>query len=731
MYDAGVHEAELLRPGIRVGVSSRGRGVEVEVASVTTAERVASVSSRWPSLVSRLVDTARLASFVAGLAGAAALAGLAGLAGCDGDGSESTPPCDSLRTCEKVCESGAGETCERVAWAWENGIEVAPNPTKAEVFWGRACDAGIARGCTRRALMQRVVSGSGEGQAKSIAASLAKRGCDGGDGAGCVLSAEYTGGATARELIERGRSTLTSACDGGQGDRIACIDLARLSLDPPEVAKVMRDVATATALLGAACSRGEAVACYELAEQTRGGVRAEEIPALYEGPCESGLIIACTQWGNELFVSGVDPTKALQTWSRACEAGEPSACTSLASAKLTGAAGKAPEPVAASTLYDRACELGEPRACTQLGLLASTGRGVRAEPERARKLFAMACQAGDVEGCGQHGVMMIRGLGGAADAEGGRRLVERACADGHGPSCTRLATLIAEGAAPTRSDASRDAEVARFHRAACELRDLEGCVALSADHVDGRGVPNDLRLALDLARFACQEGSATGCTLAAEFYRRGQGVSVDDALANRYLREGCRLGDSHGCEKLAGRSEDEESTALWQAALVLRTRGCEEEGKAEDCAVLGTYHLLGFAGKADPALAVKAFARGCEGGQLAACTSLGQILVTGTGVEPDYDRAFATLKLACDGGDVAGCTWLGLCEHKGRGTAVNLESAKTRYSVGCEAGVPFGCIGMARLHEQGDGVKKDAKARRRYLDRACKLGETSACDRAR
>jgi TPR repeat protein len=244
-------------------------------------------------------------------------------------------------------------------------------------------------------------------------------------------------------------------------------------------------------------------------------------------------------------------------------------------------------------------------------------------------------------------------------------------------------------------------------------------------------VPNDLRLALDLARFACQEGSATGCTMAAEFYRRGQGVSVDDALANRYLREGCRLGDSHGCEKLAGRSEDEESTALWQAALVLRTRGCEEEGKAEDCAVLGTYHLLGFAGKADPALAVKAFARGCEGGQLAACTSLGQILVTGTGVEPDYDRAFATLKLACDGGDVAGCTWLGLCEHKGRGTAVNLESAKARYSTGCEAGVPFGCIGMARLHEQGDGVKKDAKARRRYLDRACKLGETSACDRAR
>jgi TPR repeat protein len=578
--------------------------------------------------------------------------------------------------------------------------------------------------------MRRASEGA-QADARAITAALAKRGCEGQDGAGCVLWAELSTGPVARELVERGHGLLTAACEGGQGDRIACIDLARLSIDPPEFAAKLRDVVAAAALLGAACSRGEAVACYELAERTRSGVSPQEIPALYERPCEAGLIVACTQWGNELFVSGVDPAKGLQIWSRACEAGEPSACTSLASAKLTGAAGQKPEPVAASTLYDRACTLGEPRACTQLGLLASTGRGVRAEPERARKLFAMACQAGEVEGCGQHGVMMIRGLGGAADPKAGRQLVERACTDGHGPSCMRLASLLTEQVVAPRDGTEREVEVSRLHRAACELRDLEGCVALSADHVDGRGVPEDLRLALDLARFACQEGSATGCTLAAEFYRRGQGVVADDTLADRYLHEGCSLGDSHGCEKLAGRSEEAEAAELWKAALVLRTRGCEQEGKAEDCAVLGTYHLLGFAGAPDPVRAVDAFSRGCDGGQLGACTSLGQILVTGTGVTADYERAFATLTRACDGGDIGGCTWLGLCAHKGRGTTVDLEAAKARYGAGCEAGVPFGCIGMARLHEQGDGVKKDAKARRRYLERACKLGETSACDAKR
>ena len=53
----------------------------------------------------------------------------------------------------------------------------------------------------------------------------------------------------------------------------------------------------------------------------------------------------------------------------------------------------------AVSLFGRACQTGEPRACTSLGAMAFNGQGGRKDLSWARGLYEKACKGGDVEGC--------------------------------------------------------------------------------------------------------------------------------------------------------------------------------------------------------------------------------------------------------------------------------------------------------------------------------------------
>jgi hypothetical protein len=53
----------------------------------------------------------------------------------------------------------------------------------------------------------------------------------------------------------------------------------------------------------------------------------------------------------------------------------------------------------AATFFTRACDAGDPGACTQLAYLYRSGQGVTRDTSRARKLYGQACGAGYSQAC--------------------------------------------------------------------------------------------------------------------------------------------------------------------------------------------------------------------------------------------------------------------------------------------------------------------------------------------
>ena len=100
---------------------------------------------------------------------------------------------------QRACELGDGETCHRLGRAYEQGGlggdrgSAQASLKQAEVFYGRACSAGINRACGEQARL--LLYGSGGRADPRSAVALFAKGCAGRDGGACeVLAALHTVG---------------------------------------------------------------------------------------------------------------------------------------------------------------------------------------------------------------------------------------------------------------------------------------------------------------------------------------------------------------------------------------------------------------------------------------------------------------------------------------------------------------------------------------------------------
>ena len=69
-------------------------------------------------------------------------------------------------------------------------------------------------------------------------------------------------------------------------------------------------------------------------------------------------------------------------------------------------------------------------------------------------------------------------------------------------------------------------------------------------HIEGRGVPQDYKLAVDLARRSCEGGYPTGCVNLGFLYERGWGVAADRDRAIQLYKQACDAGEAVGCQNL-------------------------------------------------------------------------------------------------------------------------------------------------------------------------------------
>lgn len=273
--------------------------------------------------------------------------------------------------------------------------------------------------------------------------------------------------------------------------------------------------------------------------------------------------------------------------------------------------------------------------------------------------------------------------------------------------------------------------VAAMLEQACSLDDARACSFAGRLWLDGRGVPRDVERGLHLLVRACDEGVTMAC-----------------AVGARWAGEPLNANDTPDATELLARLEAEHTCLL---------------GQGDACFQVGLLFYFGReAYPLDRARAAAAFARGCDAGDARACGALGRSLAFADGVPRSPERAAAALAKACKLGEGLGCSTLGLLSERGDGIARDVVKARALYRDGCIAGDIYGCLhadmlasdvasGSSHRHARwtaacsrgnpaacafvgmlyedgGDGVAHDDARSLEWMQRACDLGESRACE---
>ncbi|MFH0900620.1 MAG: hypothetical protein V2A73_08330 [Pseudomonadota bacterium] len=191
----------------------------------------------------------------------------------------------------KTCELGLPLGCHRLAAAYQDGTDVAPDPGRAADLYERACAQGFAKSCVALGLTFR--SGVGRTADAGQAARFYEKACDAGQLRGCALLGPlYRDGNGVLKDVRRGVGLMQKACDAG--DPEACTSLGFM-FDRGRGVKV--DLPRAAALYTKACDMGESGGCNNLGAlyHAGGGIPrdANRALAFYEKACRLGEQAAC------------------------------------------------------------------------------------------------------------------------------------------------------------------------------------------------------------------------------------------------------------------------------------------------------------------------------------------------------------------------------------------------------------------------------------------------------
>jgi TPR repeat protein len=489
----------------------------------------------------------------------------------------------------KACDAAYAQGCGDLAGMYEKGTGVAVDPERTKTLHARAvslvvaaCDRGDAEGCLR---LGHVHNQGWYGLAKNPAEALRAfdRACTLGEPIGCdqasgLLSQGASGvardSARAQQLHARSRDLVVSRCDAGNVD--ACTSL----MTPIGDYK--------------ACLAGEPDACWR--------VGRNYVPEHAESPGDYSralhfFLMSCEidaehcHPAAEILAEGrsgvkADPARAIELFTRACDAGDGGSCQELATRYRSGA-GVTRDPVRAAALYQRVCDL-DPGSCTEFANLLMRGEGVERNPGRAVKLFEEPCRLRDSDACVQIGLAYRDGNGVPRDTAAALKQLgdicrfetaagcREACDLGDGEACMRAASKIESGSTGPSNAADADALyeraaqllegecsrgtrescnamsrlfaqvkpllfknaalALRFYTRLCEAEPGEACHRAAGIHDRGEGVPVNRTRAAALYVQGCEGGQLESCVRGAEIYRLGQGVAVDLRRA-AYLTE--------------------------------------------------------------------------------------------------------------------------------------------------------------------------------------------------
>lgn len=145
-------------------------------------------------------------------------------------------------------------------------------------------------------------------------------------------------------------------------------------------------------------------------------------------------VVACSEKQGQGGEAGQDKAAAaLAGKDEKCPGGTVKGCLDAAME-----ADRKGDPARAVELYTRVCDAGVARACNVLGTLVWQGRGVSADPARAYSLYLRACDGGDAAGCFSAGICHRTGSCAEKNDAEATKFLKRACDAGDSRACANL-----------------------------------------------------------------------------------------------------------------------------------------------------------------------------------------------------------------------------------------------------------------------------------------------------
>ena len=265
----------------------------------------------------------------------------------------------------------------------------------------------------------------------------------------------------------------------------------------------------------------------------------------------------------------------------------------------------------------------------------------------------------------------------------------------------------------------------------CAAGDGRACTHLGRRLLRRSQLVPDASRAATLLERACELGDGLGCLSLAQMFDTGDGGAIDADRASslrarglRALERRCEGADPWSCYDLgeAFRSGDnvavdaERAAALGARTLDLARAQCDD-GKGRSCYMLGHLHEGHMQVAVDDDVALDAYRRGCEAGDVNACA------------RAVLDRE------ACELGSPLSCSRVARPYLYGIGGEVDVEEGIRWEMRACEVGYAPSCVYVAHAALRGDGLPADVETAAVYAERAaalygqeCDLGDPSACD---
>lgn len=188
---------------------------------------------------------------------------------------------------------------------------------------------------------------------------------------------------------------------------------------------------------------------------------------------------------------------------------------------------------------------------------------------------------------------------------------------------------------------------------------------------------------------------------------------------------------------------------FYDKSMNLYSKYCNE-GDAKACYDLGDkYNGMRWGIDQDYTTMMKYYTKSCEYGLGSACNELGAAYKRGRGVNKDktkskmyYDKALVLYEKECENGKARSCANLGMIyvlEMYGTKDIENksikyLQKAFDLYKADCDKNDAEGCYQIATSYLRGKAVinvAKDEILAKEFYEKSCKLGESSACHRAK